>query len=123
MCGSPQMLVLPQLAVCACVSNTSMNWIRGFVEPIWAYGQQTGEAVDGTKLKLFDSPVEPPLTVADGTTQDGALVEPSVTAICTIAVVPLLNTASEPPAFPSTLNSAWVQTLAVSVRLSATCAV
>src|SRR5580704_2031738 len=104
MCGSPQTPELPQLAVVmGDPVDTSMNSIRGLPPP---YGQQTGAFVDGTKLRLFDSPVVPPLN-----THVGALCEPpSVTATCTQMEAPLLNTACEPPAFPTTLNSAWFQT-------------
>ena len=50
----------------------------------------------------------------------GAVVDPSVTATFTVSDEPALNWALDPPALPTILNSAWLQPLAIAVRLSAT---
>ena len=71
-------------------------------------------------VRLLVSPVVPAMSA--GGRQVGAAVEPSVNANFTVSDTGVLNCASDPPALPNTLNSAWLQPLAMSVWLSATVA-
>ena len=63
-------------------------------------GEDPEAVVHLPRLRLFDSPVVPAFA-----RQVGALVVPSLTARLTVSETPLLKTASEPPALPTTLNS------------------
>ena len=58
------------------------------------------EAVQLPNVKLLVSPVEP-----SSATHFGAAVDPSVTATFTVTDAPLLKSALDPPASPTTLNS------------------
>src|ERR1700761_5297651 len=90
----------------------SVNSIEGVDPPA---------AVHFPSVRLLVSPVVP--SSLDGDTHVGAAVEPSDTATFTVTDEPALKSALDPPALPSTLNSACVQPLAMSVRRSLTVAV